>query len=165
MVSWWFTFDSHPCLTKRLAQPQFVLEPFCVEGLSPVKTSRANKPRMRRGGILFERRSTEVQSPKWKTHTHIRGLLQPLKPRPTPGQACTGRATHQRSHALPHGADAAGFFCPFDRFAWQLTAGMHRGPVVPTLAVSFLGEGSPTKIDCRKSWYPYSNLSTGGPRH
>ena len=27
----------------------------------------------------------------------------------------------------------------------------------------FLGEGSPTKIDCRKSWYPYSNLSTKGP--
>ena len=26
-------------------------------------------------------------------------------------------------------------------------------------------EGSPTKIDCRKKWYPYSHLSTGGPRH
>ena len=24
-------------------------------------------------------------------------------------------------------------------------------------------EGSPTKIDCRKKGYPYSNLSTGGP--
>ena len=24
----------------------------------------------------------------------------------------------------------------------------------------FLGEGSPTKIDYRKSWYPYANLST-----
>ena len=32
-------------------------------------------------------------------------------------------------------------------------------PVYPCL-----GEGSPTKIDYRKrSWYPYSNLSTGGP--
>ena len=29
--------------------------------------------------------------------------------------------------------------------------------------VSFLGEGSPTNIDYRTSWYPYSNLSTGGP--
>ena len=27
-----------------------------------------------------------------------------------------------------------------------------------------LGEGSPTKIDYRKTVYPYSNLSTGGPR-
>ena len=27
----------------------------------------------------------------------------------------------------------------------------------------FWGEGSPTKIDYRKKWYPYSNLSTGGP--
>ena len=25
-----------------------------------------------------------------------------------------------------------------------------------------LGEGSPTKIDYRESWYPYSNLSAGG---
>ena len=32
------------------------------------------------------------------------------------------------------------------------------------MTVTFLGEGSPTKIDYRKSWYPYSNLSTGGPR-
>ena len=28
---------------------------------------------------------------------------------------------------------------------------------------SFLGEGSPTKIDYRKKGYPYSKLSTGGP--
>ena len=29
----------------------------------------------------------------------------------------------------------------------------------------FFGEGSPTKIDYRKNkGYPYSNLSTGGPR-
>ena len=28
----------------------------------------------------------------------------------------------------------------------------------------FSGEGSPTKIDYRKKGYPYSNLSTGGPR-
>ena len=35
-------------------------------------------------------------------------------------------------------------------------------PVVPF--DPFLGEGSPTKIDYRKSWYPYSNLSTGGAR-
>ena len=36
-------------------------------------------------------------------------------------------------------------------------------PVVPVYA--FLGEGSPTKIDYRKtSWYPYSSLSTGRPR-
>ena len=28
----------------------------------------------------------------------------------------------------------------------------------------FLGEGSPTKTDHRQGWYPYSNLSTGGPR-
>ena len=28
---------------------------------------------------------------------------------------------------------------------------------------SFLGEGSPTKIDSRKKGHPYSNLSTGGP--
>ena len=33
-------------------------------------------------------------------------------------------------------------------------------PVVPFLTP---WEGSPTKIDYRKSWYPYSNLSTGGP--
>ena len=31
--------------------------------------------------------------------------------------------------------------------------------------VSFLGEGSPTKIDYRKKMVPtYSSLSTGGPR-
>ena len=35
-------------------------------------------------------------------------------------------------------------------------------PVVPFYP--FLGEGSPTKIDYRKKGYPYSNLSTGGPR-
>ena len=29
--------------------------------------------------------------------------------------------------------------------------------------LSFLGEGSPTKIDYKKKSYPYSNLSTGGP--
>ena len=34
-------------------------------------------------------------------------------------------------------------------------------PVVPFHP--FLGEGSPTKIDYRKSWCPYSKLSTGGP--
>ena len=28
--------------------------------------------------------------------------------------------------------------------------------------VFFLGEGSPTRIDCRKKGYPYSDLSTGG---
>ena len=28
----------------------------------------------------------------------------------------------------------------------------------------FLGGGSPTKIDYRKKGYPYSNLSTGGPK-
>ena len=27
----------------------------------------------------------------------------------------------------------------------------------------FWGEGSPTETDYRKSWYPYSHLSTGGP--
>ena len=38
-------------------------------------------------------------------------------------------------------------------------------PVVPFLT-PFFGEGSPTKIDYRrkKGKYPYSNLSTGGPR-
>ena len=35
-------------------------------------------------------------------------------------------------------------------------------PVVPFLT-PFLGEGSPSKIDYRKSWHPSSNLSTGGP--
>ena len=35
-------------------------------------------------------------------------------------------------------------------------------PVVPFYP--FFGGGSPTKIDHRKSWYPYSHLSTGGPR-
>ena len=35
-------------------------------------------------------------------------------------------------------------------------------PVVPFYP--FWGEGSPTKIDCRKKGYPYSKLSTGGPR-
>ena len=34
-------------------------------------------------------------------------------------------------------------------------------PVVPFYP--FWGEGSPTKIDYRKKWDPYSNLSTGGP--
>ena len=34
-------------------------------------------------------------------------------------------------------------------------------PVVPFYQL-FGVLGSPTKID-RKSWYPYSNLSTGGP--
>ena len=28
----------------------------------------------------------------------------------------------------------------------------------------FLGEGSPSKIGYRRSWYPYSNVSAGGPR-
>ena len=28
----------------------------------------------------------------------------------------------------------------------------------------FFGEGSPTKVACRKQRYPHSNLSTGGPR-
>ena len=32
----------------------------------------------------------------------------------------------------------------------------------PSHPFLFWGEGSP-KIDYRKSWYPYSNLSTGGP--
>ena len=39
-----------------------------------------------------------------------------------------------------------------------------RSPVVPFYP--FWGEGSPTKTDYReKIWYPYSNLSTGGPSH
>ena len=33
----------------------------------------------------------------------------------------------------------------------------------PFFVTPFLGEGSPTKIDCRKKGYPYSNLSTAGP--
>ena len=36
-------------------------------------------------------------------------------------------------------------------------------PVVPFLN-PFWGEGSPTKIDYRKKGYPFSSLSTGGPR-
>ena len=36
---------------------------------------------------------------------------------------------------------------------------------MPTFTVSFLGEGSPTKIDVlQKNRVPTSNLSTGGPR-
>ena len=35
--------------------------------------------------------------------------------------------------------------------------------LVPLFDPFFGWEGSPTKIDCRESWYPYSNLSTGGP--
>ena len=38
----------------------------------------------------------------------------------------------------------------------------HRPPVVPFYP--FLEEGSPTKTDYRKDGYPYSILSTGGPR-
>ena len=37
-------------------------------------------------------------------------------------------------------------------------------PVVPFLS-PFWGEGSPTKIDYQKSWYPDSNLSTRGTSH
>ena len=36
------------------------------------------------------------------------------------------------------------------------------GPPDCPFSHTFLGEGSPTKTD-RKSWYPYSHLSTGGP--
>ena len=45
---------------------------------------------------------------------------------------------------------------------WETKARWFQGgALVPVL---FYGEGSPTKIHYReKSWYPYSNLSTGGP--
>ena len=45
---------------------------------------------------------------------------------------------------------------------------MDRAEATPPGALShpFFGwEGSPTKIDYRKSWYPYCKLSTGGPSH
>ena len=42
----------------------------------------------------------------------------------------------------------------------QKTEGILGPPVVPVLT-HFL-EGSPTKIDYKRSWYPYSNLSTTG---
>ena len=35
---------------------------------------------------------------------------------------------------------------------------------IAALLPTFLGEGSPTKIGHRKQGYPYSDLSTGGPR-
>ena len=38
------------------------------------------------------------------------------------------------------------------------------GPPARCPFTPFLGEGSPTKIGYRKKWYPYSSLSTGGPR-
>ena len=50
----------------------------------------------------------------------------------------------------------------------MLNAGLMTEPGPPArcpFTVSFLGESSPAKIDYRKSWYPYSNLSTGGPRN
>ena len=49
----------------------------------------------------------------------------------------------------------------------KATNNKHRIPLLglPVVPFSFFGcEGSPTKTDYRKkSWYPYSNLSTGGP--
>ena len=38
------------------------------------------------------------------------------------------------------------------------------GPPVVVPFYMFFWEGSPTKRDCRKNGYPYSNPSTGGPR-
>ena len=35
----------------------------------------------------------------------------------------------------------------------------------PSSALTFFWEGSPTKVEDRKKGYPYSNLSTGGPRY
>ena len=42
----------------------------------------------------------------------------------------------------------------------ELQEGAHH---VDSLGPPFCGEGSPTKIDYRQSWYPDSILSTGGP--
>ena len=38
------------------------------------------------------------------------------------------------------------------------------GPPRSALLPIFDWEGAPTKIDYRKKGYPYSNISTGGPR-
>ena len=62
-------------------------------------------------------------------------------------------------------------YCSLSDFLGVFLAGYHAvgcvwprilGPPVVPFYTS-LGEGSPTNIDHRKSWYPYSNLSTGGP--
>ena len=44
---------------------------------------------------------------------------------------------------------------------WDQCSRSPSGALLP----SFVGEGSPTKIDkTEKSWYPYCDPSTGGPR-
>ena len=46
------------------------------------------------------------------------------------------------------------------RFCGSAISGFFSGALSPCF-----GEDSPTKVDYRKSSYPYSNLSTGGPRY
>ena len=53
---------------------------------------------------------------------------------------------------------------PENRVSGRLTCLLLGPPDRRPFTVSFLEEGSPTKVDYRKKEYPYSNLSTGGPR-
>ena len=51
---------------------------------------------------------------------------------------------------------------------WETTEELPKPPLGPPAVpfYPFLGDNSPTKIDkTEKRWYPYSNLSTGGPRN
>ena len=63
---------------------------------------------------------------------------------------------------FPHCLTCSVFFRLLRQF---LVCHIPGSPARCPFAVSFFGEGSPTKLENRKKEYPYSNLSTGGPIH
>ena len=72
----------------------------------------------------------------------------------------------------PHPNDHARDFEPikttpnlFPKPSFQMIPSWHTPRTPSGALLPFLGEGSPTKIDYKKTWYPHSNLSSGGPRH
>ena len=94
-----------------------------------------------------------------------------LEPTPTNSRVPIPILRHGFAKAHPSGEEGTGHGPCSQRGGPDcINVGLECFPRSPRdrcpFTVTFFGwEGSPTKIDYRKkSWYPYSNLSTGGPR-
>ena len=81
--------------------------------------------------------------------------------------AAAGRTGEQDADLLEHARECLVHLLKYRakcHAQTSLTLCIYLGPpVVPFYP--FWGEGSPTKIDHTKKGYPYSSLSTGGPRY
>ena len=98
----------------------------------------------------------------WELHAYTQPLNQPLLRFVAHGQRIK---LHCQEVLGERGIFSLSRVAPWPKCRFCFLFGRLGLPVVPFLTDSFFGwKGSPAQIDYRKSWYPYSNLSAGGPR-